>query len=1204
MERAFRETGDSTMHWLFFLFGWASLTGQILLVREILVVFHGTEISIGIFFAAWLAGIGVGASLGSWWTRKTSIDLLRLFLLCFSALGVSIIAQIVLIRLIPSIAGVSPAELSPLRGIIVAAIVGTCSTSLMTGFLFPVGCRAIEIADASLISGLYGYEALGSLAGGITFTLILVHVLPPLQIAAVSAVILAIGALIQGVACRYSSVKVAAGMLLLVSLALLSPLGRYFDHATIRLRWESLHPNFQLVASESTPYQQVEIARLGNQFSLFGNGRIVASFPDPYTADRLAALIMAQHPHGEKILLIGGGVGSLLNSLTKYPIRRLDVVEPDIRALEIARSYMTGEESASFDDPRVRIIHGDGRFVVNRLGAREYDTIISMIPDPVSSFWNRYFTREYFESVHRALGSRGLFVTAVTSSENYWGAETASYAGSVYHTLREVFPSVKGTPGDVTCFFASQEQGMISLDAPELEARYRKFEKQIYDVTAFRTILVPERVAFVRAELERSPALINTDFSPISSSLAMILWGRFSGAELLEVLNTIRRGGLKVYLIPLAFFLIARISFRIRWGPRDGLEARSRSLTAMLAVGAAAMGFQVILIYSYQSLFGHVFERIGLIAALFMTGLAAGAIAGARFISRVVRKEAWILAALVCFAGLCLALVKMLDHLSGRDPAVIESSLAVLVLFSGLLTGAAFPLVASRHFELSRDAGATSGWTDATDHVGAALGALLTGTLLVPLLGTAEACVILAAVLLVPAALILAESIVACLDAALDRYRPRKRPSFPYVRLSWCLTFLVAAAFVWNIMIGPPRSEPIARFAEPTLKSVSGSETFDFVESPFPHYVGKSASETARTYTFSTMPLSGDIPGYGGPINLIVSVSEAGEIRGLGLAESRETPSYIKGIDQWLAQFKGRSILKPQDQKVDALTGATITAKAVCDILSKSGRRIAKPLLGLQEMPPVGQKSSAFESAFKDVKLFAVIFVLIYFLVAFYSRSRLLRLSCLAVSFLLCGVYLNAPFSELDVAALFRGQMPATGTLWRNTLFVATLMIGVLWGQAFCGFLCPFGAAQELCHLKRCSSRASVKLERAARYLKFSLLAALLCLFLVSDENTWFYFSPLQHAFSGKAEGWILALILLILAASVFYFRFWCRYLCPVGAFFALFNKVAVLGPWSPAIKPAKCDLGVTSSTDVDCIRCHRCLFEPAPKNTHSVTGR
>lgn len=1197
------------MDLLFFLFGFASLTGQILLLREILVVFHGTEISIGIFFCAWLAAIGIGASVGARYARRTTEALRSSFLNALVGLGFSLLGQIVLIRSIPGIFGIAPAELAPLSGIFTAVVLGTFVTAFLTGFLFPVGCAVGESGSARTIARLYVMEGLGGLAGGVIFTFVLVHFLSPLAVAGILAVLLATGGLLQAIQFRLCGALVGAALLLVIGLVTASPIGNYLNRWSVSVRWQALHPGLELLVSKSTPYQLIEIAHLGKQLSLFGNGKIVSSFPDSRTADRLAALIVAQRPATRRILLIGGGIGSVVSSLLHYPIDRLDVVEPDPWALRIAGEFLPAEEAQALRDPRVNIIHADGRFYVNRLGKDRYDAIVCLVPDPVSAFWNRYYTREFFETAAKALTASGIFVTGVTSAENFWGPEVASYAGSVYHTLKEAFSSVKGTPGDETLFFASPQADGITLDPEILQRRYETLGGRPFDPAGFKTILPPPRSAFVQKELERSPHLINTDFKPLSTALAMILWGRFSGTQGLEALNALAGAGLKVYLIPLVFFLVGKIAFRARWGPRMGKEDRFQTLLAMTAVGAGAMGVQIVLIYGYQSLFGHVFERIGLMAGLFMAGLVAGGLSAALLLHRVRNTTGAITILLGLFVGLCLLIPETLRALIGREPLIVEGVILSLVFASGAVTGVTFPLVASRHLDFTDSLGETSGWTDAADHYGAAAGALITGALLLPLLGTEEACWVLALVLATPVILILSERALRRFDPVLDKYRSRRSPSFPYVRTSWVLVLSVAAAFAWHLWGGSPGTPSVTRFPEEILAKVSGSERFTFKETPYPHYVGENSKDSGFTVSLSTIPPAGDIRGYGGPINLLLSVSSEGLIKGVRLVESRETPSYMRGLEQWLDRLSGRSVLGPFSREIDAMTGATITCRAIVRIVEKTGRTIANPLLGVEGHAKTTGQGLMARELLRDVRLWLVVLLMGWFVFAFYSQSGRLRKLCLLASLVMLGLYLNTPFTALDVAGLFHAGMPAQGTLWRNVVFVCALSIAVLWGQAFCGFLCPFGALQEFLSASRLRQRATVTVERPARYLKFVLLSALLVCFLMTDDTVWFSFSPLQHVFGdhgrrflfGRLDGWIWALCALVLGASLFYFRFWCRYLCPAGAFFALFNKVSLLRKSAPVPIPGLCDLGVTSPDDVDCIRCHRCLHRKATAGKDKV---
>lgn len=1175
---------------IYFGFGLASLTGQILFIREILVVFHGTEIAIGIFFASWLGGIGIGSGVGALVVRRVSAPPRRLFVRSLLLLGVSVPLQVLIIRLLPHLPTVEPAELAPLHGILVAVPIATLIPSFLTGFLFPVGCSAFPDADDRFIARVYAVEAFGSLIAGAGFTFLLVHLAGPLRIAAIAALFTAVCGL--GYSLRYGlrSALPACALSAALSLAILSPYGDRAAEWSVRERWSALHPGLALAASEVTPYQEAEIARLGNQTSLFGNGKIVASFPDPHSANRLTALVMAQRPQAKRILLIGGGVGSLPRSFLQYPIERLTIVEPDPETFSFAKGFLPPAEAAALEDDRVTLVFRDGRFYVNRLEPAQFDVIMTVVPDPVSALWNRYYTVEFFKGAEEALKPDGIFFTGVTSSENFWGSETASYAGSIYFTLKRVFADVKGTPGDMTYFFASPTPDSITLNPQILGRRYRSLGVKAFDPSGFRTLLPPNRSAFVSKELERAPKLLNSDFRPISASLAMILWGRFSGSTGLDILNTVRRAGTLPYLILLGLFVIGRLAFRVRWGDRAVAEGRSHALIAMAAGAGAAMGLQIVLIYAYQSLFGYVFERIGLFAALFMTGLVLGGFGAAGLLPRVGGRERFIAICALILGALALAVPPLLRLLADRDPVFIEVSVFAAVCSTGILTGALFGLAASLYLRESGQAGETSGWTDAADHIGAAGGALITGVLLMPLLGTDRTCAILALTAALPVTIIAGTAIIRRLGPSLAFLQHRGGVSFPYVRTSWVLAFVVIAALLWHLLVGAGARTPTVRFSEDRLRANSGSTSFTFREDPVPHYVGASENEKTVTYSLSTMPPAGDVRGYGGPINLLLSVRDDGTIAGVEIVESNETPSYLVGVDEWLDKLSGVTIRRSLTDRIDTLSGATITTRAILKTIDETTGEISGPLLGLPG-PESSKAGTDVASGLRDVRTWAIAGLLILFVIAYHRRSRALRSVCLVVSFVVLGLWLNAPFTSLDAIGLFEGRLPATDTLWRPALLVAVIAVSILWGQAFCGYLCPFGALQEFLAFRPLRMRASFKVERAGRYVKFALLAALVSLYLVTDTAVWFSFSPLQHAFRGNMAPLLLVFTGIMLCASLFFFRFWCRYLCPAGAFLALFNKISLAQTSAFEPIPGRCDLGVTSRNDVDCIRCARCRF-------------
>ena len=146
------------------------------------------------------------------------------------------------------------------------------------------------------------------------------------------------------------------------------------------------------------------------------------------------------------------------------------------------------------------------------------------------------------------------------------------------------------------------------------------------------------------------------------------------------------------------------------------------------------------------------------------------------------------------------------------------------------------------------------------------------------------------------------------------------------------------------------------------------------------------------------------------------------------------------------------------------------------------------------------------------------------------------------------------------------------------------MVVGALLGRVVCGFLCPFGLVQDLLHRIPVPARLRrVKLpgDRLLRLVKYALLALFVVLLplcvvdLVGQGQPWFckYVCPSGTLLGGvpllaaneglrAAAGWLFrwkfALLAAVCALSVFCLRPFCKYVCPLGAIYGLFNRVAL----------------------------------------------
>ena len=207
------------------------------------------------------------------------------------------------------------------------------------------------------------------------------------------------------------------------------------------------------------------------------------------------------------------------------------------------------------------------------------------------------------------------------------------------------------------------------------------------------------------------------------------------------------------------------------------------------------------------------------------------------------------------------------------------------------------------------------------------------------------------------------------------------------------------------------------------------------------------------------------------------------------------------------------------------------------------------------------------------------------------------------------------------------GSMQAViGSEHKITLYVSGMLIfiGALLGRFVCGWLCPFGLVQDLLNkipfFKKITTFRGDKVLRYLKYVILLVFVILLPLFLLDDYGTstpFFckYICPSGMLFGGipltavnesirESAGWLFTYKGIILAVTVFLsviiYRPFCKYICPLGAVYALFNKVSVLRIRNDAEKcidckkcEKVCKMNINVLTDLnspECIRCGLCV--------------
>jgi len=460
----------------------------------------------------------------------------------------------------------------------------------------------------------------------------------------------------------------------------------------------------------NSPYGSLVVTRLDGQINFIHNGVVVLATHNIGQVEETVHYAMAQRPHARRVLLISGGVAGTAKEILKYDVDTVDYVELDPLIIEIGRRYLP----ENLADPRIRVISTDGRLFIRQTD-RRYDVVIVDVPDPSTSQINRFYTREFFDEVHRRLNPDGVLCTSLEHYENRLTKELANLIGVAHQTLNQEFQNILIVPAGRIYFLAS-DGPLTEKIAARIQEKgiHTHLMKPHYLETV---VFAPLRVAPVRGAISPDAA-VNKDFSPILYYYHLQYWiSRFQvGFGLLEA------GLLLLFLIFLV--RIRPVSF------------------ALFTTGLAASALEVVLLVGFQILYGCVYHQVGLIVTMFMLGLGIGSFTMNRMLSGRRRKDLGVLEFGLAVYAVCLPLILMgLGRVGGATATAVASLLAVplLALVLGILVGLEFPLAGKEDFS---GVSATASRLYTADYLGAALGALLVSTLLIPVIGVVAVCLL------------------------------------------------------------------------------------------------------------------------------------------------------------------------------------------------------------------------------------------------------------------------------------------------------------------------------------------------------------------------------------------------------------------------------------------------------------------------------
>ncbi len=702
-----------------YIIGFTALSSQIIILRELLIIFYGNEVILGMSLGFWLLFGGLGSFItGKYFLKKVQNHLFVFnFFQILTALYLPF--SIYFLRIMPSILNVFPGEIPGNIQTILSVTLVISPLTVFLGAMFATGCEIYKSKNKSgtvPIGYAYILESIGAFTGGIITTVFFIPYLNSFQ----SQIFLSLLNIISAaVLSRFLFLKFICFIIVFINV--------FLFQKTTELNTKllsNIYSENNVLLFKNTHYQNLMVLENEGILSLYINGLYSFSTEDLNAAEITGHLPMIQHNSPKKILLIGGGLSQITSEILKHPVENVLYFESDPLLIPLLTPYFPLS-----NDSRLSIMTGDARVWLNK-NTSKFDIIILAMPPPHTIFFNRFYTKEFFKVVSDHLNTHGVFSFSMPSQENYLSEEQSLFLVSLKNTLESVFSETLITPGGTACFLASNNKNLLTINTKPLLTRLkrRNIKTRYFSNNYIFSEFLPLRFRDLNSQLKQyTDTTINRDFFPISHFFNSILWATHFKYNL---------SGFFKKLTPVYIYLAALITCMILLLPVLFYKntGRYRLIAVSASTGFAEISFQIITLLVFQTLYGSVFWKMGIIFSSFMLGLIFGSTWITNQLNKITPGYKWLIN--TQFAILLYPLILPFIVILLKNAPILEPILLILPVLPGIAGGIQFPLICSIYSKTANTRnGETGGTIYGSDLIGSFAGSVLLSLVIIPALG-------------------------------------------------------------------------------------------------------------------------------------------------------------------------------------------------------------------------------------------------------------------------------------------------------------------------------------------------------------------------------------------------------------------------------------------------------------------------------------
>jgi len=668
---------------IFPLLGFNTLIIQLVILRELFSILSGNELLTGVVMSCWFVITGLGAILAKFLKRKAAgrfslwlvtlpIVVTTLLLLAFTA-SKNLLFQ----------PGVTQ---GPFELLLVVTII-LFPVCILSGAAFTVFV-SLFTGKNNDIARWYALESLGSIAGGLLFSFVLIRFFDGYQVISVVATINAF------VLIALMTISKRKRVLIINILFLLALVGVLTNTGIKSAALAKLFPGQSVVETMENEFGKLIVTKGSGQYNLYDNGSLINTGNNEMANEESVHYAMAQRPDAKSVLQVSGNIGLTEKEIRKYPVSQIDFVDINKEVSNLEKKYFSASTTTGIDQ------HFEDPIIFIGKTKNTYDVVLLNTPEPLYAQTNRYYTQEFFELLKKHMSKNAVLGLGLPGVENYMNQSSAQLNSSIYYTLKTVFGHVTIIPGNKLFFIASDGPLTTNIVAAINKSNIQNVYVNEYYLD---DALLKQKSDLILSKFY-SDAPVNHDFRPITYYYGLQFWLSYYHVSL---------------IVPLILVCVILLLFLIFLKPVN---------ISLLSGGFTASSVEMLIIVAFQALYGYVYSQLGIIFTLFMAGLFTGAY----FISKRIKADyphfIGLQLSLLIFLMIFWLIINYMLHFS----LVMQYLLYLFMFIQACITGTQFALATKLKDQANT---VIAGNSYGIELFGSAGGALLITSLCIPLLG-------------------------------------------------------------------------------------------------------------------------------------------------------------------------------------------------------------------------------------------------------------------------------------------------------------------------------------------------------------------------------------------------------------------------------------------------------------------------------------